>query len=82
MEKLFHRFGGNRRRKPDETPEGEVAQSIWFRTYALTAEDESFMERMRGRTLMPTTVRLPSGRLITGNELRQWFAAHRSVDAG
>ncbi|NUS44612.1 MAG: hypothetical protein HOQ24_13105 [Mycobacteriaceae bacterium] len=51
----------------------------WYESYPLTAEDERFMWRLYGHTLLPTLIRLPSGRSTTGEELRAWFRGKPSL---
>lgn len=65
-----------RRRIFGAEPGFRAGLPMWFDEYPVTSEDEAFMWRMYGRTLLPTSVRLPSGRTTTGDELRQWFSSH------
>lgn len=50
-----------------------IRHPLWYEKYELTPDDVEFLEGMRGATLMPTLVRLPSGRTVTAHELDQWF---------
>lgn len=76
MEFLRHITGRGRRagRNAAETPS---PQPLWFDDYEISSEDERFLRGLAGRTLLPTRVRLPSGRTVTGAEVGQWLAAAR-----
>jgi hypothetical protein len=69
MGKLLTFFDRHRIGWPD------ARRSLWFEDYEMTPEDVRFVESMRKATLIPTLVRLPSGRTVTGDELRQWYVA-------
>lgn len=70
------RFAGLFHRNHD-ADSGE--NTYWFQRYAVTDDDTEFMSGLRGRTLLPTSVQLPSGRTATGAELREWLDHHSAA---